>query len=158
MNDLSILYEWFVQQVFYFQQIVLILNIDPILSNPTINNISCGGDLGSITIDPSGGEAPYLVQWYKSDIEGNLNEFITNQLKIESLLPGYYTTIIVDNNGCEKTENHRLISEEIFVVEHPTIDDQLCLQESGFINIKVNILSYRNWDSLFLQCFCLAAW
>ena len=114
------------------------LNIDPILSNPTINNISCGGDLGSITINPSGGEAPYLVQWYKSDIEGNLNEFITNQLKIESLLPGYYTTIIVDNNGCEKIENHRLISEEIFVIEHPTIDDQLCLQESGFINIKVN--------------------
>jgi SprB repeat/Secretion system C-terminal sorting domain len=52
-------------------------------TGPTQNN-------GSITIEPIGGTAPYLVSW-SNGATGN---------KIEGLLPGVYTYTIVDANGC----------------------------------------------------------
>ena len=119
------------------------LSIEPITANPTIVNYSCDGELGSISIDPKGGTAPYLVQWYKSNEEGKLLEFINGQLKIDKLNPGYYSTIIVDNNGCQKIENHKLISEELFIIEEPVIDDELCLQKTGYLDIKIN----NPWDT-----------
>ena len=119
------------------------LSIEPITANPTIINYSCQGDLGNISIDPKGGTAPYLVQWYKSNKEGKLLEFINGQLKIEKLNPGYYSTIIVDNNGCQTIENHKLISEELFIIEEPVIDDELCLQKTGYLDIKIN----NPWDT-----------
>ncbi|HEX5112052.1 MAG TPA: hypothetical protein VFV79_04345, partial [Saprospiraceae bacterium] len=45
---------------------------------------------GSITIEPVGGTAPYLISWSNGGT-GN---------KIEGLLPGEYTYTIVDANGC----------------------------------------------------------
>ena len=114
------------------------LSIPPISANPTITNYSCTGDLGNITINPSGGKAPYLVQWYKSDKDGKLLEFINGQLKIDKLLPGYYTSVIVDNNGCQKNETHRLISEQLFIIEEPVIDNELCLQKTGYLDIKIH--------------------
>jgi len=125
------------------EKLVFDLSIDPIVANPEIINYSCQGDLGSISIDPSGGKAPYIVQWYKSDKNGELLEFINGQLKIDKLNPGYYTTIIVDNNGCQKIENHKLISEQLFIIEEPVIDDELCLQKTGYLDIKIN----NPWDT-----------
>ena len=119
------------------------LSIPPISANPTITNYSCTGDLGDIIINPSGGNAPYLVQWYKSDKDGKLLEFINGQLKIDKLLPGYYTSVIVDNNGCQKNETHKVISEQLFIIDEPVIDDELCLQETGYLDVKIN----NPWDT-----------
>jgi len=52
-------------------------------TGPTQNN-------GSITLDPIGGTAPYVISW-STGATGN---------KIEGLLPGEYTYSIVDANGC----------------------------------------------------------
>ena len=125
------------------EKIAFDLSVNPVIANPNIINYSCQGDLGSITIDPSGGKAPYLVQWYKSDKNGKLLEYISGQLKIDKLTPGYYSTIIVDNNGCQKIENHKLISEQLFIIEEPVIDNNLCLQETGYLDIKIN----NPWDT-----------
>ena len=62
------------------EKIAFDLSVNPVIANPNIINYSCQGDLGSITIDPSGGKAPYLVQWYKSDTNGKLLEYISGQL------------------------------------------------------------------------------
>jgi hypothetical protein len=66
----------------------------------TVTNSTCAGCAdGSISLTVSGGVAGYTYQWSNSATTQNLT----------NLLPGTYSVVVTDNNGC--------ISEKVFTVE-----------------------------------------
>ncbi|MEX1002275.1 MAG: gliding motility-associated C-terminal domain-containing protein [Crocinitomicaceae bacterium] len=70
----------------------------PITSPITETDITCFGDCnGTATVNPSGGFAPYIINWYNSTtglLIGQSGTTATN------LCQGDYHAIITDNNGC----------------------------------------------------------
>ncbi len=70
----------------------------PVLANPSLSsfngyNVSCFGDSsGCITINPTGGFAPYTFEW-------DVNDTITSQT-LCNLSAGSYLVRVVDANGC----------------------------------------------------------
>lgn len=60
-----------------------------------ISNVSCNdGSDGSITVNVTGGTAPYIYQWNP----GNSNSAVANNLSA-----GYYSILVTDANGCTAT-------------------------------------------------------
>ena len=113
------------------------LNIDEISSNTIIENLGCNTLRGSLTADPSGGNGPYDIVWYKSNEDGDILEQAGIGLKIDNLPVGYYISKVTDFNGCDKLELHHLIDEKVFTISEPTITESLCLMESGSVEIKI---------------------
>jgi len=61
-----------------------------------------GDDNGSITVNPTGGTAPYSYAWTGPNGFNSTNQNIVN------LEPGAYTLVITDANNCRKTFNYSL--------------------------------------------------
>ena len=80
----------------------------PISYTTDTTSVSCnGGNNGTATIIPTGGTSPYTYLWSNG----------LSSPTITSLIIGYYTCIITDNNGC--TENN--ITNPIQVTEPSTL-------------------------------------
>ncbi|UKN00524.1 gliding motility-associated C-terminal domain-containing protein [Paracrocinitomix mangrovi] len=70
---------------------VTIIDATPIVANATINNVLCFGDCtGQISLAPSGGTAPYTVNW--SDLQTGTTA--------TGLCAGSITATITDASGC----------------------------------------------------------
>ncbi|MEO6540185.1 MAG: T9SS type A sorting domain-containing protein [Ferruginibacter sp.] len=74
-------------------------------ANYTATDVTClGGNNGSISINTSGGTAPYSYAWKKNGSAYAATGNLTN------LLPGNYTLIVTDANGCTTAPN---VAEQI---------------------------------------------
>ncbi|SMO32992.1 PKD repeat-containing protein [Saccharicrinis carchari] len=67
------------------------------LTNPVITNVTTvGGSDGSISVDVTGGIAPYTYQWYN----GSNNPIGVNDRVQPNLSADTYRVVVTDNNGC----------------------------------------------------------
>lgn len=72
-------------------------NGGPLSTAIDFSNTSCGENNGSITLSPTGGEAPYLF---------SLNDTLQNNDGIFTVLPpGDYAIIVTEANGCQFINN-----------------------------------------------------
>jgi hypothetical protein len=80
-----------------------IIITQPVVVNATVTlltNAGCfGGDLGSITITPSGGNGSYSITAYRNGLQYNFYN-TTSSLNITGLEASLYTFDITDGNGC----------------------------------------------------------
>lgn len=84
-----------------------IINPKPILSNVVIINESCGGSCnGKITVNPSGGIAPYKFLW----MNGDTTKSIIN------LCVGNYSVKVTDKNGCVLHQTFQIIAPTLLTV------------------------------------------
>ncbi|MEL6358025.1 MAG: SprB repeat-containing protein, partial [Bacteroidota bacterium] len=72
------------------------------ISSTIVEPITCDGQPGSITIEVTGGQPPYLYLWSDGSTSSNLED-ITE--------PGTYVVSIVDANGCTISESFFIESE-----------------------------------------------
>jgi gliding motility-associated-like protein len=110
------------------------------ISDPTVltatatkTDILCFGETnGSITISASGGTG--VIQYA---ISPNLNQFSTDNT-FTGLLPGIYTLIAQDQNGCFEQMQVEIIEPAPLVANIVSITDELCLGETdGSITIEI---------------------
>ncbi len=96
-------------------------------SLPTITNVNCNGaSTGSITINPSGGTAPYTYSW----TNGNTTQNIT------ALTAGTYSVTITDATSCSKTFGPYTITEPAPITATSSIINASCNgTNTGAINI-----------------------
>lgn len=79
--------------------------VEPLALNYTQSSFSstCGSANGSACISPSGGMAPYTVQWNDPDTTiGNC---------IDSVLAGVYNPVLIDGNGCINSDTVVIIND-----------------------------------------------
>ncbi len=110
------------------------------IANFEVTQISCFNTAadGSITIEVSGGTAPYSFDWSKDGV-GN---FSSNQ-NLTGLEPGTYAVTIDDDNECPGGA----ITSQDFIIEEPpsyvidaVVDNETCLgDEGGSIDITINV-------------------
>ncbi|MEM7658639.1 MAG: T9SS type A sorting domain-containing protein [Bacteroidota bacterium] len=85
-------------------------------------NVACAGDSnGSISIQTSGGFAPYTYQWSQGDTLPNLDQ----------LTPGTYVLTITDQAACEFQEVFTIINPDTLSATVLTIDNSPCSDASG---------------------------
>lgn len=84
----------------------------PITPGQSIENVSCNGlSDGEITLQPSGGTAPYSIQWQSGPTGPTLT----------GLPAGNYTAVITDDNNCNFTHTVTIVQPSPFVVNlNPT--------------------------------------
>ena len=93
---------------------------NPILINPSINNISCFSfDDGSINIDVSGGNPPYTFAWSNDSISQNL----------DNLEPGTYSIVVTDSEDCFETGSYE-IEEPSLLTATVSTSDVACFGEN----------------------------
>lgn len=82
---------------------VLVVNVMPeLVLNPTVNHVSCAnGNDGYISVEISGGLAPYNFRW-NTGLEG------TAQNTLPDLEAGTYDVLITDAAGCEITQTYEV--------------------------------------------------
>jgi gliding motility-associated-like protein len=102
------------------------LGADITLDEPS----SCGAEDGFISLAPTGGSAPYVIEWY--DIEG---EFITTGELLSGLGAGVYFFVVIDANGCTFESQAVLNDISDITVELVNAIDPTCALENGSIEI-----------------------
>lgn len=74
------------------------LALDPIAVDQNGFGISChGSEDGSISLNPTGGTAPFNIEWSGPD------GYVGNGTDISALAPGTYSATVSDANGCTAT-------------------------------------------------------
>ena len=81
--------------VFAFDTVVNVGQGSQLIANPVATNASESLDDGAISLNISGGTAPYTVEWNQTGVEGE---------NPTGLSPGLYNAIITDQNGCDIIE------------------------------------------------------
>ncbi|MGI9191860.1 MAG: GEVED domain-containing protein, partial [Chitinophagaceae bacterium] len=88
----------------------------------TVNNATCNGANGSLSMSTTGGAGNYGYT-----VNGN---FVTNPF---STLAGIYTIVVTDANGCS-VQTIETISEQSAIVLNTTLTDATCFGGNGTIN------------------------
>ena len=91
-----------------------------VLSQSQVNNVCFGGSIGSISITPSGGTAPYTYAWTGP------NGFTSRNKDIQNLVAGTYQVTVRDANACTT-----LVGPQVTITQ-PT---QLALTQGQVNNI-----------------------
>lgn len=106
---------------------------DPLSSNVTQQHVLCAGDdNGTLTVDPSGGTAPYSIFWVGP------NGFSSTALQLADLAPGSYELTIGDANGCTLTETLEINEPLPLTVSLDEVQQTSCLDsEDGSISVTV---------------------
>jgi len=71
-----------------------------------LTDSQCGTPNGAIDLSPIGGKAPYTFLW--STIDGNIPSGSENSEDLTGLIPGTYSVIITDGDGCEITKTRTI--------------------------------------------------
>lgn len=102
---------------------------DPFLVTPTVDDVTCNGDNdGAITLNVSGGTAPYTFSWADGPTTQNRS----------GLSPAGYTITVTDANGCQNVQMIT-ISEPAVLTTSTTQQNVNCFGAStGIINLTVN--------------------
>ncbi len=103
----------------------------------TVQDSKCAGDnKGIITLNVSGGTAPYTYRWSHG----------ANNRVLRNLAPGTYSVVVTDRAGCS-TGNTYIVSEpDPLAIESSHSEDLLCFgDQNGFINLNITggIQPYR---------------
>lgn len=89
--------------------------------------VSCGGgNNGTITLNVSGGTAPYTFIW---------NDAITTQNRIGVTAANYYVTV-TDNKGCTKIDSAN-VTQPMGMVPSVSVTDANCNANNGQIDLTV---------------------
>lgn len=110
---------------------VLILAPDPLDLNGTPTDISCAGECdGSITVQPSGGTAPYAYSWSPTPAQGQ------SSASVSGLCAGLWTVTVTDANGCFVNDSY-VISEPSPLVLTTTSTPSTCPVCDGTATVDV---------------------
>ncbi|MFM2156661.1 MAG: hypothetical protein RL516_1410 [Bacteroidota bacterium] len=94
-------------------------NSTPISITPVSQNINCAiGQTGFISINVSGGTAPYQYQWNNG----------SNNNTVNNISAGIYTCIITDANGCSK-EYSKIITDITNIQAQVLANNEICVGE-----------------------------
>ena len=93
----------------------------------SVQNPSCFGNDGKITLNPKGGTAPYSCKWSNGALTKDLN----------GLGQGKYTVDIVDKNGCTFQASFDLVSPLAITIEETLKDPSCAGASNGSILLKV---------------------
>ncbi|GEM_PF-639286 len=93
-----------------------------------VTDATCAGVAGgSIAISVSGGTAPYTYSWTNGATTEDIND----------LMPGAYSVVITDANGCQLMGTYSLVGPNAIEVAAET-DHPDCSDDTGKINITVS--------------------
>lgn len=98
------------------------LSVSSALQNP-----SCSGGDGKITLDPKGGTAPYAYRWSNGAIAKDLS----------GLGQGKYSVTITDKNGCSIQKEFELTSPAAITVEANLKDPSCAGNSDGSISLTI---------------------
>ncbi len=99
------------------------LEIEEVIVQPT-----CFGDLGTISVEVTGGTGTPVITWTGIDADGETD--------LIDLTAGVYTILVSDENGCsiEETYEINLINE--FIVDAEIIQPE-CFTATGEVNLTI---------------------
>ncbi|NKI31229.1 T9SS type B sorting domain-containing protein [Croceivirga thetidis] len=124
---------------------VAITEPTPILQNTSSTNLVCtvsGTDLGTITIDASGGSPTYIYTVHNTDFSYNQNYDTstgTNDHTFSGLDFGDYTVIVRDANNCESTSTITITTgPDILITTQGTAG---CTPGSGEMDVTADTTS-----------------
>lgn len=94
-----------------------------------VENVSCtNSNDGSISVQVSGGKAPFKYQWSNG----------VTAKSIKGLSPGEYNVLVTDATGCTVYRTFQVEASSPIEVEGEVKSDLLCFHsEEGFISLKV---------------------
>jgi len=95
-----------------------------VVTETVSETLACGDDLGTISIEITGGTEPYEIEWLEIDAP--------DQTVLENLAAGTYTVEVTDVNGCSITEVYEITAPETLVITE-TLTQPLCFGELGSI-------------------------
>jgi|GEM_PF-709455 len=97
--------------------------------NEVVENSQCAGfNNGSITLNVSGGSAPYTFRWSHG----------ANSRNLRNLAPGDYSVIVTDRNGCSTAANYTILEPEPLEIISDFSEELLCNgDQDGFIRIDI---------------------
>lgn len=126
--------------VFNTQEITITEPEEALIINFTKTDISCfGANDGSLSLNVSGGLAPYNIQW----------TFGSSQSSFDNLGPGNYTLTVSDQSGCIRSQTITIEDAPLFKIE-PDVSQISCFgQKDGFIklNLQGGVGAYAiRWD------------
>lgn len=96
-------------------------------NSPTVNNVSCNNGVnGSITLNVSGGTAPYTYNWNVAGSGATLS----------NLVAGTYSCTITDGVGASVTTGNINITEPTSIVPNVSITQPLCSNNAGAVVVS----------------------
>src|SRR5205085_1855958 len=98
----------------------------PLAFNEVVNQPMCNGDLGSITISPSGGTGSLAVLWSSGSTENT----------ISALAAGSYSVTLTDANNCSSTDNFTINAAPSAITLNGSATQPACFGETGSITIS----------------------
>lgn len=102
---------------------------NPLSVNVTVGNITCpGGNNGTLTATPSGGQPPYSYAW--SNGQGGQT--------INNLSPGVYTVTLTDANECTATATGTVMQPPPIVINLNAVNPTCFGFNNGSINASVS--------------------
>lgn len=101
---------------------------EPIELNPVVTHLICDGDVGSIVLNPTGGQAPMSYSWTPGNIQTQ------NLTDIEE---GEYTVTVTHGNGCIYTETFTVDNEKNEMYFNTYITKTFCDNSNGSIEIDI---------------------
>ena len=127
---------------------------------------SSGGLNGQIGVQISGGQLPYVINWFVEDPRylnsvdnigyRPLNEY-ENRTSLQDLLPGNYKMQIISlaNTGCNEPNQYTFYEEiiqvspnrELYIMDGPFVDEDLCTGQQG--RLLVDIFDNNNGNLSF---------
>ena len=91
------------------------------LTQSQVKNVCFQGNMGSISITPSGGTAPYTYAWTGP------NGFTSTSEDLQNLLSGTYQVTIKDTNGCTGTGAAQTITEPTQLAINAQVQPETCV-------------------------------
>ncbi len=99
--------------------------------NLTLDSISCGDD-GAAGVLPTGGSAPYAVDWYRGE---SALPFATNTTQVDALSAGDYRVAVTDSTGCERTEVFALFQLDTLSISATTSFADCTVEGTGIVTV-----------------------
>jgi hypothetical protein len=100
------------------------------LQTPSVTHVLCNGGNGTITIEASGGTAPYQYI---------LDSGAPQDSKTFTVVAGTYSVTVRDKNNCEKTLNNIVVSQPAaLTLQTPSVTHVLCNGGNGTITIEAS--------------------
>ena len=101
---------------------ITIIQDDPLAITPTVTDVSCnGGSDGSIVLDVTGGEAPYMYSIDSGATYQTSNTFV-------NLPAGTYNVSVTDANDCPVTITVTITEPDPIIAEAEITQDYTCTQ------------------------------
>lgn len=103
--------------------------VNTIFIGATVTQASCGQETGKITLNPSGGTAPYTYLWSHNS---NLTNNVATNLPL-----GNYMVQVIDKNGCMASKSFTITDESNLLIQGITTEAS-CGESNGAINLTIS--------------------